>query len=228
MYDHKTIFIEGSKLFADEVADALKEICPCYEAEAVKAGRRSGKKFYKIKISRPDDADEFCECYCKHRAGCNLIKSLATTDGWNTWIRKVKGEGSKHNQGRIGWNPNRKWRRRPNGTKERRPPSVALAHELVHAHSFHSGNRARGLDEDTGIENEEINATRGENQIREEMMGDNPRVAHPRTDYDGKDIPNPTQKFLDDSDRENCDCDERGKDAGKDGGNDMDKGNGPE
>lgn len=209
--------------FAREVIDALEEICPCHTYDKDEVGREDGEKLYRITIeSGSPEAEAFCDCYCSHRAGCNLVRDIVTNESWDTSIWKCEGDGNRHGRipnGRdtfrsvIDWNPDRKWRRRGERGKDRRPASIGLAHELVHAHNNHSGRHmGEEVDEDSGLETEEINATRGENQIRDEYRREFPRKSRrmddPRDDYDGKEVPNPREPHLDGSDRYDCGCDE--------------------
>ena len=129
--------------------------------------------------------DDFCDCYQRHRAGCNLVWSLATASTPTTFWRSRADDpqrdaaggdagGNRHNHGHIGWNPGQ-----PRGGKtenERtsyRPTSVGLAHEMAHAyHSAglggtsnpHETNRTQA-----GRLEEEFSAVRAENQIRREL-----------------------------------------------------------
>lgn len=179
-----------SRRFRRQVASALREICPCFTFNVAANGIVTARQIR--------GRDEFCKCYCAHRAGCNLISDLIN-HAQRVTIRRT-GRGNSHNprRRRVRWNPIRRRGGRNARGDRRRPPSVGLAHELIHAHHTINGNRGQGRT--NGIPNEEINTSRGENQIRREMG--EPQ----RTHYGRRRIPNPGQGNIDASDRHRCGC----------------------
>jgi hypothetical protein len=220
----------------DNVEMALTEICPCLYIRVVTEGVRNGLPGNAPKPARgsiiirePRDIDDlknipkfpnknrlqimvqdFCDCYEKHRAGCNLIWSIATlstaqqpTTIWRARVddENDDGGGNRHRRGNIGWNPfnPRGGATDASGRGKYRPVSVGLAHELAHA--YHSLKKVN-LNQNSGDRlGEEFSAVRAENQIRAELNaqaeedGDRNTVnrTKPRTGYalGGKNNPVP-------------------------------------
>lgn len=193
---HNTITIEKpnevidsdtGETFGEAVRDALAEICPCYIISIGATGE--------VQLQSPVDRDAFCDCYCDHLAGCNLIFNLSA-DQAETKIRRSR-TSNKHRRLKVKWNPtNERGGRNANGTKQR-PPSVGLAHELIHA--IHTINGTRGNTKDE----EEAQTIRDENQIRDEMG--EPR----RTHRGNRRVINPGGGTLDTSDQADCGCEEQ-------------------
>jgi hypothetical protein len=188
----------------DQVIGYLKRICPCFEYETgkyenVKIGDEK-KKYARLTAYKNIDNDQFCDCYCAHMAGCNLIFNLINHKG-KIAIRKnsTLGEGSKYEPTQKTVEIN-KWKRRDidtNKGKKRAKPYLKFAHELIHALDDLEGR----LDLSDGKRQEEENAVRGSNQIRKEL-GFN----YHRTTHDGQNVPQPTRKYLDESDKFGCKC----------------------
>jgi RHS repeat-associated protein len=200
----------------DNVEQAIQEICPCL---IISVDRRTGSittrdprgpppgRARPPRLSR--EQRNFCECYCANRAGCNLLWTLHTS-GDTVIYEGELGEGNRHNTGRVTWNRGdmKGGRRESGGT--RRPPSVGLAHELIHA--YHRATNTRGANR----EQEEFNTVRGENQIRSEMQRrTNPgseryRRLDPRVTYTFDTgevpVPNPEGRDIDETDRFGCCC----------------------
>lgn len=80
------------------------------------------------------------------------------------------------------------------------PASLVLGHELIHAQHQNAGTLADGMTD--GQSNEEINASRGENQLRAERRPPVPARSH----HGGLPVPNPQQPDLDARDRQDCGC----------------------
>ena len=189
----------------------LNEICPCLFIRILKDKREDGTR--EILVRHPGDlkdldakvknrrdlpggshdrvknkdlkrqADDFCDCYKKHRAGCNLIWELATGNRdvviWETDL----GVGNRHRPpgddkskpSNIGYNrnPNRKSGKSvpPKSfqakAERQRPTSIGLAHELSHAYLHMKGKP--GSKNRNSDDYSEFQATRAENQIRQEM-----------------------------------------------------------
>lgn len=175
---------------------ALHELCPCLFIHVIREKKQATQWGYgkgSIIVRRPDEmtdvpasmrkgkfegdisqkADNFCNCYKLHRAGCNLLWGLArNTNGAHTTIRlgrsastrtkSDKAGRNKHRTGNIAWNPvDMDSDPSETGQKER-PVSIGLGHELVHAWNYVSGNKKTG-------DIEELNAGAAENQLRAEM-----------------------------------------------------------
>jgi hypothetical protein len=211
----------------DEVEDALQEICPCLFIRVVTPtvfrdarGRRQ-PQLGEIIIRHPDDVadldqqvrrrrsgdppqsmrDNFCDCYSKHRAGCNLLWRIAMS-GQPVTIWEVETDdddtsrqGNVHRQGHVGFNLGSNKGGERGGTSTRRPRSVGLAHELAHASHFIGGSPPPNRMD------REFNASRAENQVRKELREAEEAKRNPneelirqlgtRTEYDGQRIPNP-------------------------------------
>jgi RHS repeat-associated protein len=202
-----------------EIRRDLCEICPCFDIDIERAtglvrAARPGpgpassscqKLLREAKGRKPlKPGESFADCYCRHRAGCNLLLDL-TGGSAETVIETTGAEdeerGNQHDSGRVKYNPDKS---RSEG--EYRPPSVGLAHELIHAHHYHTGTRHP---DKTPREHRTV---RAENQIRAEMRGDaikgGPRYKRlaPRTTYNGIAVGNPEAGDLDVTDRFGC-CD---------------------
>ena len=181
-----TIVIAGNNDFRNSVVGALREICPCHTYRVQADGT--------VQVTGGGTGFFACLCYCKHRAGCNLINDLSGHAN-TTRITRTAG-GNSYNRGlnRVRWNPTRRrGGRNAHGDRDR-PPSVGLAHELIHAHHDNQGTMgAPGPAE-------EYPTVRGENQIRRELC--EPR----RTHYGNTRVPNETQENIDASDRRGCKC----------------------
>ena len=187
-----------------QVLGYLKNICPCfkYESGSYKKLEIGGekKKYSKLTTYKNINNKEFCECYCDHRAGCNLIFKLINQDGKIAILKNSElGEGSKYK-------PNKKtilinkWKRRyidTNKGKKRGKPYMKFAHELIHTLDDLEGK----LDLSDGKLQEEDNAVRGANQIRKEL-GFN----YHRTTHGDRNVPQPTKKYLDVGDKFGCKC----------------------
>jgi hypothetical protein len=182
------IVVNGSRAFKRSVLAALQAISPCYIIEIGNDCR--------VTLTSPADFEAFCECYCQHMAGTNLIEDLALGDG-TTAIEETAG-GNRHNRGTVSWNPDSTQGGLNADGNRNRPPKIGLAHEMIHAKHTHCGTRGAG--EMGGISNEEINTSRGENQIRGECG--QPK----RTHYGANEIPNNCDENLDDSNRFDCRC----------------------
>lgn len=177
------IVVQGgaSEDFRDDFTDALKELCPCFDWY-----------FQDDQVFRdwPDDRErsELCDCVEEYDVGCNLVDELMVHD--NTLRVVDTGNGNKADPSPGGdqevdveWNPDKQKGGENSGGDRKRPPSVGLAHELIHA--------LHDLDEEfprTGggsidKSQEEVNTTRGENQIREEQ-GEPSRVSYGSTNID--------------------------------------------
>lgn len=89
------------------------------------------------------------------------------------------------------------------GKKAVTPPEIMLGHELIHAHHHNEGTLAEGMTK--GIQNEEINTVRGENQLRVERRPPSPE----RKTYGRRPVPSPGTPNLDTADRYDCKCSER-------------------
>lgn len=155
----------------DSLANALNQLCPCFEWY-VKSDGTVG--------NRPRDLneEELCDCLRKHTVGCNLLGDLAGAED-TVDINGTTGGNSQDGDPEIvvEWNPS-EMEGGPNSSGDRkRPPSVGLAHELIHAHHEINGNDRTDGDVAGGLQDEEQQTTRGENQIREEL-GEPARVRY--------------------------------------------------
>lgn len=207
----------------DDVENALQEICPCLfirvVSPSVHRDARGRAQLGEIIVRHPEDVRDldrqltrrregdpaesnrrnFCDCYSKHRAGCNLIWLMAT-GGQPVTIWEVETdeddeskEGNVHRQGHVGFHLGSRRGGEREGTSTRRPRSVGLAHELAHASHFIGGSPPP-----TRMERE-FKASRAENQIRRELREaeeakrspnrDLLQQLRPRTHYDGQPIP---------------------------------------
>lgn len=140
-------------------------------------------------------AADFCDCYKRYRASCNLLWKVATAPNGPPVIwKRGLGETSAATPGHVGWNsadgdsgrsqiPSRT-DRPSDRTTTKRPPSIGLAHEFAHAYNA-SYNRL-GSTNPADDNFEEFQATRMENQVRAEMLADVRR--------DGKERSNTTLK----------------------------------
>jgi hypothetical protein len=165
--------------FRRAVLAALAEICPCHDYSVSAVGVLS------ITPKRPQK--RFCRCYCQHKAGCNLIADLVNHPT-NWLVIAQTAQGNSYAGGMVFWNPSSNTGG-PNARGDNvRPPSVGLAHELVHA-----------LDRMTGDTHTEVETSQAENQIRREQC--EPR----RTHYNGARVPN-GGGHLDAGDRHRCRC----------------------
>ena len=191
---HNTITVESpdevidrdtGQTFGEAVRAALSKICPCYMISLGTDGA--------VLLQSPvDDREAFCECYCEHLAGCNLVESLSSNPA-ETKIRRSR-TGNRHIRLKVKWNPTLdRGGKNAEGSK-RRPPSVGLAHELIHA--LHTINGTRGTTKDA----EEAQTARDENQIRDEL--DEPQ----RTHRGRRRVINPGGGTLDTTDRADCGC----------------------
>lgn len=187
-----TIIVRGKQDFRDKVREALSEICPCVDLTASSSDGRSEI----IVLKFPQDHEEFCKCYCKHVVGCNLLEDLVSS-GDTTTIQKTSG-GNSARGGTVRWNPRRRYGGRNADGHRRRPPSIGLAHELIHARHYNTGNLGSTRRE------EENTTVRGENQIRDEM--DEPQ----RTHYGRRRVPNrgAGDPNLDATVRHGCECED--------------------
>lgn len=186
------IRIDGTPRFRERVIAALGEICPCFEYTLAADGGVTARP----RLPR----DLFCDCYCDRRAGCNLLDDLINDRNSVTISSTQSGSRYDTNTRDLRWNPNNRPQVRTVQGRRATPASLVLGHELVHAQHHNAGTLADG--ETNGQSNEEINASRGENQLRAERRPPVP----PRTHHGGLPVPNPQQPDLDDRDRQNCGC----------------------
>ena len=194
-----TIIVKSGRdiWFEFDVLSALKAICPCL---IISLDGNDGEISLKTPVLPQGGTDpEFCTCYCRHKAGCNLILNLSL----HSRTTKIKPSYStnRHKKGTVKWNPERRsGGKQENGSRER-PPYIGLAHEMIHARHY-----ALGTHDSTELPNrirpEEIVTVRGENQIRAEKG--KPR----RTHYSCKRVPNPDAHNIDESNKYSglCDC----------------------
>lgn len=212
-----SIVVDGRNTFKKKVEKALCEICPCFDIDIEKglvraapptAGSKTSscKKRLRNQPGRKREyrpgRESFYDCYCRHRAGCNLLLDLVKPEFGETTILEVKSRdqkrGNRHNAntGTVKYNP-----KRGESEGEDRPPSIGLAHELIHAHHYHT--RRRTGDPYPGRTREEHRTVRAENQIRREMRGDfeegssRYRDLPMRTTYKGGRVENPEAGDLD-------------------------------
>lgn len=172
------------------VLDAIKgRLCPCFqwrveEGQIVNGGRVN-------EGGREQMIPSYCECYRQHTVGCNLILDLVGDDeeitigdeanaGSSYWIRA----GPQGNNARtLKLNLDKEQQVPTTDGSQEQSRAERLAHELVHAHHHLNDNVARDDPNEQLTENnydragEERNATRGTNQIREEIGEDE------RTEY---------------------------------------------
>ncbi len=183
------LVLRGNEAFKEEALGALMAISPCYLYELVDC---------QVLLQTPIDTVQFCECYCDHLAGTNLICDLALSTQLTT-IRRTFG-GNSHRAGSVRFNPKRMRGGEDCDGNRERPPKIGLAHELIHAKHWHCGTHA-GAAVTGGIRDEEINTVRGENQIRAECG----QVQ--RKKYGDRNVPMPGMENIDGSDRIGCNCD---------------------
>lgn len=169
-----------------QVIVALSELCPCDIFFAGAGGV--------INRAPRSTGDRYCKCYCGHRAGCNLISGLINSATSYHIIITGGGNGYHPPTNTISWNPNRAMGGRNSRGDNRRPTSIGLGHELVHAVHDDSGTlgATRAVEED--------NTVRAENQLRDEIGETD------RTHYGRRRVRNRNQPNIDGSDRMNCGC----------------------
>ena len=98
---HTIVVDEGQDIFfALDVLTALRHICPCLRYNMSDDGE--------ISLQTPILPDgttdpEFCECYCKHKTGCNLILNLSLNS--RTTTIKPSYSTNRHRKGKVKWNP---------------------------------------------------------------------------------------------------------------------------
>jgi hypothetical protein len=186
------IQIRGSRILRQRVVAAFGELCPCFVYTVAGDGRVAAR----ARAPR----DDFCDCYCRHRAGCNLLSDLIADP--NTVVIRTTGRGSRYdtNTRELRWNGTARTRVPTTAGRRGTPPSLVLGHELVHAQHHNSGTLANGTT--GGLSNEEINTVRGENQLRAEREPPEPQ----RLGHSGLQVPNPGLPDLDATDRQGCGC----------------------
>ena len=177
------LIVAGSNEFREKVRKAVASICPCYSKISFTAAGL-------MQFERPNNHNAFCQCYCKHRAGCNLIDRLS--NNFSTTIGETSADGSSEGAGNVDWDPNQKTVVGMPAGKAGTPPFIVLAHELVHALRDHLNQP-----------NTEQGTVRDENQVREETLGGADNI---RTTYGGEPIANPRAGALDTTDQQDCAC----------------------
>lgn len=156
-------------------------------------------------LKSPQNHDTFCKCYCAHLAGCSLMADLNGSRNTVT-IKRTRNRARYIPEPRqVRWDDPKDT---PNAgigksKKAATPPEIVLGHELIHAHHNNEGTLAEG--ETKGIQNEEINTVRGENQLRSARRTPSPE----RKTYGGQPVPSPGTPNLDTADRHDCKCSER-------------------
>ena len=172
------VIVNPPRKFRQAVLAALGGICPCHDYRLNAAGVLS--------ITPKQPQNRFCRCYCRHKAGCNLIADLVNHRNWVPIAQTA--QGNEYTPGMLFWNPS-STTGGPNARGDNvRPPSVGLAHELIHA-----------LDAMKGDNHTEVETSQAENQIRHELC--EPR----RTRYNSDPVPR-GGGHLDASNRHNCRC----------------------
>lgn len=179
------IVVKGgaSEDFRDDFTDALKELCPCFDWF-----------FQNDQIFRdwPDDRkrSELCDCVEEYDVGCNLVDELMVHDDTLRVVNTGNGNSADPSPSDgpppdidVKWNPDDKKGGKHSGGNRNRPPSVGLAHELIHALHELDDELPRTGSGSIDKSQEEVNTTRGENQIRQEQ--DEPsRVSYGSTNID--------------------------------------------
>ncbi len=157
----------------------------------------SGRRGNRSDAQLQSMSDHFCDCYKRHRAGCNLLWKLANGDTDVVVWRSELGVGNRHrpphanasDDSNIAYNRNRNRSdvsEPPDSSRhpptDRRPTSIGLAHELVHAYARQSGNHVDQNRDRTSDNYNEFVAGRGENQIRKEMHDESEARLRPHSD----------------------------------------------
>jgi hypothetical protein len=173
--------------FRGQVIAALSELCPCHTIFVDAGGTIQAVPF-------KGTHDQFCRCYCSHRASCNLIADLVSSV--NVYSILPAGGGNSYTQGNrtVNWNPNRRQGGRNTRGDTNRPTSIGLGHELIHAVHHDKGRLGPTRRQ------EEHNTVRGENQLRDEMGEPD------RTHYGPGGVPNRNQQDIDERERYSCCC----------------------
>lgn len=191
------ITVDGDAQFKSDVLDMLHDISPCYLYSYDSACHLLLQSIFPMQA--------FCECYCDHLAGTNLVCDL----GLGSRKIKIKKSNWKSRFVRTGTNtatiyikPGEKIRGGANcKEKVSVPNKISLAHEMAHAKHWSENNLKTTKNIDGKTPDEEILTVRAENQIRSEC-GMSSRECYGRNS-----VPNPNAKNLDETDRSGCNCD---------------------
>jgi len=156
--------VYGDNSFQDVAVKALNTICPC--SMFALAGGLSIEGDQEVLIVRNSTRD--CACYCKHRAGCNLVQRLIDNSQPTVIHESEGGNDYMPDKDEVWWNPTgpplpAAWYEGAGGGGAAET-AMRLAHELVHA--LRDGN---GTYVDDDGDKEECAAVRGANQIRKEQ-----------------------------------------------------------
>lgn len=213
-----TIYIRAKKFsdqksFQQDVLRALKRLCPCYTYELGKkvskklGGSKDKQSWFPVDIKKPEK-EKLCTCYCKNKAGCNLLEDIAdsktdlpiTLPPKKKRSRKRKGSEYDPKKNKMTYNPEKERKIDTNLGKKKALPEMKFIHELIHALDDFNG-KAEGDLTDAQARALEENAVRGTNQIRADK-----NLGYHRTTHKKKAVPNPTKKVLDEKNRKECEC----------------------
>lgn len=162
---YRTIEVSGSNSFKMKAAQAANTLCPCF-AWTVESGEL---KVDSIPFGE-DEKEELCDCFRNHTVGCNLLDDLVRSDSTVMVSKTTDGNSQDGDPGiTVDWNPDDSVEVETSDGKHHDKPPINLGHELIHAHHEANGNDRTDAGVPGGLSDEEVESTKGENQIRDEL-----------------------------------------------------------